>query len=137
MSIINPTPIRPFSKQYTTGASPGSQVVTLTDSAGNPIQCNYIQVSLMASINNNSYFLVEPSGVSDYPAVTLGNSASGTLGMVGSVADPVEMFLPNADMCSALTVSIYNNTTALGMGITYGVMTPYNKLSSFGRNRGG
>jgi len=128
---------RPFSKTFTISSN-GTQTVTLLDSAGANLKCNYIQVKVMDTITNTGFIVVEPSGISSNPRVAPGNAASGTLGAIGTVLDPVELSLNKGIMCSAISVSA-NSTlgTNIPISVLYGVKSPLNAMSTFGRNLGG
>jgi hypothetical protein len=132
MTMLDPVTIKPFSKIVNfTGAS--STTVTLTDTGGIPILCNYIQGTIAAAATNASYIHIIPSGLSPNPTVALGNAASGSLGLIGTLADPAEVFLGGADYCSAITLY---SSAAVPVLITYGVRTVVNPLKSFGKYPG-
>lgn len=128
MSLLDPVPFKPFTKIVNfTGAS--STHVTLTDTGGTPIKCNYIAASVAGTATYAGYFLVTPSGTSSNPQVALGNGASGTLGKLGSIMNPVELFLGGGDACSSVFVEI---SAAAPLIISYGVKVPINPLRNIG-----
>ena len=129
MSLLDPVPFKPFTKIVNfTGAS--STYVTLTDTSGIPIKCNYIAASVAGTATYAGYFLVTPSGISSNPQVTLGNGASGTLGKLGSILNPVELFLGGGDACSSVYVEL--SGVAAPLIISYGVKVPINPLRNIG-----
>jgi hypothetical protein len=127
--------IKPFCKVFNLSPATASSI-TFLDSAGSALMCNYVQVAMIAATSATGYIVVEPSGLSTNPRVPPGNGASGTLGMIGSVLNPVELMLPN--MCGAVTVSGGPNLAAnTPVSVTYGVSVSRNGISGFGRNKGG
>jgi len=136
MALIDPVPFRPFSKVITV-AQNTEYPVTLTDSSGLPILCNYAQVTVLAAITNPGFILVEPSGISRNVRIAPGNGAAGTLGVAATVMDPAELFLGGADYCSALTLSGSNSLGAtVSAFVTYGVRVQPNPLGTLGREVG-
>ena len=135
MGTFDPVVIKSFSKGvYFTGAS--ATTMTLTDTAGTPIMCNYIQGVIASGATHTGYLLIVPSGTtnpSPYPVALLGNTGSGTLGAIGSVSRPVELNLGGADYCSSIQVSSSAATTVF---INYGVRTTVNPMKSMSKNRG-
>jgi hypothetical protein len=128
---------RPFCKTFTISSN-GTQTVTLLDSAGNNLKCNYIQVKVMAGVTNNGLIVVEPSGISSNPRVSPGNGTSGTLGAIGTVLDPIELTLAKGQMCSSISVSANSNLGSnIPISVIYGVKSPINTMSSYGRSIGG
>lgn len=129
--------IKPFCKVFNLSTATAS-TITFLDSAGSSLMCNYVQVAMIAPTSATGYIVVEPSGISTNPRVPPGNGASGTLGMIGSVLNPVELMLPQGNMCAAVTVSGGPNLAAnTPISVTYGVSVVRNGLSGFGRNKGG
>ncbi len=132
MTMLDPVVAKPFSKLINFTAA-SSTTVTLTDTSGIPILCNYIQGVVASGATYAGYILVTPSGLSTNPAVALGNGASGTLGLLGSYADPAELFLGGADYCSA--ISVYSSAATVVL-ISYGVRTTVNSMKALGKYSG-
>lgn len=133
MPMLDPVTAKPFSKVLNFLANNQTSTVVLADTAGNPIKCNYVQATIANTATFAGYVMVTPSGVSTNPVVALGNAASGTLGLLGSYADPAELFLGGADYCSAISVYCASATPVL---ITYGVRTMPNPFKTIGRGPG-
>ena len=133
MGMLDPVIVKPFSKVINFPVNNQTSTVVLSDTAGNPINCNYIQATIAAGATFAGYVMVTPSGLSTNPAVALGNAASGTLGLLGSYADPAELFLGGSDYCSAISLYCASATPVL---LTYGVRTLPNPFKANGRNRG-
>ncbi len=130
MSLLDPVPFKPFTKIVNFTVAPSATYVTLTDTGGTPIKCNYIAASVAGTATYAGYFLVTPSGISSNPQVTLGNGASGTLGKLGSILNPVELFLGGGDACSSVYVEL--SGVAAPLIISYGVKVPINPLRNIG-----
>lgn len=129
MALVDAVPFRPFTKIVNFTAASSTSSVTLTDTAGTPILCNYIQASIIApvTVNQAAYIHVVPSGISKNPAVSLGNGVSGSFGLIGTVYDPAELYLGGADYCSSL--SVYS-VSAYPVVISYGVRVEANPLKA-------
>jgi hypothetical protein len=135
MALVDPVPFRPFSKVLTVAANT-EYPVTLTDSSGLPILCNYAQVTVLGGITNAGFVLVEPSGISRNVRIAPGNGAAGTLGTAATVMDPAELYLGGADYCSALTLSGSTGLGTVSAFVTYGVRVQPNPLGTLGREVG-
>lgn len=134
MALIEAVPFRPFSKVVTFTSTAQTSTITLTDTSGTPILCNYIQASIAAPFTSAaSYVMVTPSGISSNPAVALGNGASGTLGLIGTLLDPAEVLLGGSDYCSA--ISLYSSSAITAI-VTYGVRVQPNPMKALQKNRG-
>jgi hypothetical protein len=131
MSLLDPVPFKPFTKIVNFTGAPSATYVTLTDTGGTPIKCNYIAASVAGTATYAGYFLVTPSGISSNPQITLGNGASGTLGKLGSIMNPVELFLGGGDACSSVYVELFGSVAA-PLIISYGVKVPINPLRNIG-----
>lgn len=131
--MLDPVTVKPFSKVVNFLANAQTSTVTLTDTGGNPIMCNYIQATIANTVTFAGYIVVSPSGLSRNPAVAIGNAGSGTLGLVGSIQDPAELFLGGPDYCSA--ISLYS-LSATPVVVTYGVRTTPNSMKSLYRYPG-
>jgi len=135
MSLLNAVPFRPFTKYVLVNPNQTSGI-TLTDTAGSAISCNYIQATLFTAISNAGFITVEPSGISRNVRNPLQNTVSSTLCVVGTVLDPAELYLGGADYCSAINVSGSSGLTAASACITYGVLKEPNSFKTYGRNIG-
>ena len=97
--------------------------ITLTAANGSSINCNYIYITV-SDVGAAGHLLVVPSGVSQYPALTLGNTASGVFGYVVDADTPREIILGAGRRCSALSITnvgtaTANKTVLVNYGILY------------------
>lgn len=133
MTNVDYAHFKPFSKVIQLAVSGSPSSVTLTDTAGNFLECNYVIVTVLASIANNGYIVCEPSGISPN-IITVGNGASGTCGDVAAPAHPCIFKFGGNYKTSAITLTSYNIGSALNVAVTYGIrqepnMNKYNYLS--------
>ena len=129
MALTDAIPFRPFTKIVNFTVNSSTSSVTLTDTSGIPILCNYIQASIIGptTTTQTAYVHVAPSGISTNPAVALGNGASGTFGLIGTIYDPAELYLGGSDYCSAISVF---SLSAYPVVISYGVRVEPNPLKA-------
>ena len=140
---------RPYNKVVTlTAGQTAYTVVELTDSAGGPLDCNYVSVTQVSGLaqGSPSMFQIVPSGVntiyggtsatgggvssrdagpSAYPnsIARTSNEVSGSLGMVGAADGGTSIIsLGPFDTTKAILMS-HNGARAATYGVTYGQVT--------------
>lgn len=132
MALTEIVSVKPYTKVVNFSAA-SATTMTLTDTAGNPIMCNYIECVAASSTAVGTYILVSPSGVSPNPLVALANGASGTIGGVATPANPFKVVLPNSHLTSSLYLSA---TASIPAVVTYGVAVQNNPLRNMAQFRG-
>ena len=109
--------------------------VSFNDWQGNPLNCNYIQVDISGTNTMSGFLLVEPSGVSNYPRVALGNGVSGTFGFEATVREPNRIVLSHGKTAKGVFITNNFNVTT-GCIVTYVVATPMSFFKSKLRSPG-
>lgn len=117
--------LRPFTKVVSMVGGTASSI-TLTDSAGNLLNCNFVEAIMINAATLAEYLVLTPSGVSQNPAITMTNAnASGTYGFAFTGYIPALFISP--DTFSAVTIT-HLGTITRNVIITYGVGKINNQL---------
>lgn len=134
---------RPFTKLVSvTGGDPVE--VVLHDSAGNALECNYIEVVNVSGGSNADYFLVVPEistsrSYGDMPeasGITL-NDTSGVVGqLVSNSTGTVTISLNSPDLASKIKISHNGGSSVTAYAINYGVVQVSNNLKDSRSPRG-
>jgi hypothetical protein len=136
--------ILPFCKLisgYTTTTSP-PQEVNFTDSAGNPIFCNYLNVQIAGSLGVADIFELEFVGVSglanyDQLGQFANLTTSGAFGIAVNQTRPAEIYLPNGLYATGVKIRRTIGTVSRNLIFTYGLITENtNPLSTTGLFKG-
>jgi hypothetical protein len=131
----------PYTKLVTLTGT-GATEVTLHDSSGVAVECNYVQVAAVSG-SADGYFFVAPDitsakGYADQPtaAAIANNSASGVVGVVSNRETGVAVLsLAPSDKTSKIKVSQSDDTSAV-YAITYGNVRLTNNLADSKLSRG-
>ena len=133
--------IRPFCKLISK-AIETSGTVEFTDTAGEPIYCNYIEFGVIASITSNpqDIFEIEPLGIGsaqshlDFSGLTV----SGGLGTVATNIKPGIIVLPMGRYASGINYyRTVNSALNRSYYVNYGVLKQErNPLKSNGKFKG-
>lgn len=132
--MANSFPVRykPFTKtQALTINTPVN--FEFTDTSGNYVQANYINIAIAGSVNSAGYVEVSLSSINGVYK-TFANDASGSIGGVAIPMEKFEMILPSPNTCSSITL-VQRGTATFTALVTYGVYKEENSLKS--RNRFG
>jgi len=116
--------------------------VTLTDSSGVAVECNYVQVAAVSG-SADGYFFVAPDitsakGYADQPtaAAIANNSASGVVGIVSNRETGVAVLsLSPSDKTSKIKIS-QSDATGVKYAVTYGNVRLTNNLADNKLSRG-
>lgn len=133
---------RPFSK-YVSITGTGAVEVTLHDSSGVALECNYIEVEPVSGNAANTMFMVVPDistakAYADMPtAATI--TLNDTSGIVGSLASAntgvVTLSLASPDLTSKVKIS-QDTTGTIAYAVRYGVVQMANNLKDSRSPRG-
>jgi len=131
----------PYTKLVTLTGT-GATEVTLHDSSGVAVECNYVQVAAVSG-SADGYFFVAPDitsakGYADQPtaAALATHSASGVAGIVSNRETGVAVLsLAPSDKTSKIKVS-QSNDTGVVYAITYGNVRLTNNLADSKLSRG-
>ena len=141
---------RPYTKIVDLDDTVESSAITLTDTSGGLLDCNYISVIAISGTDSPvGYFLVTPSGIntlygpafggdgvdslpgrnlgpSAYPDASsmISNGASGVLGLVGTLpTGSVVISLASSETSRAIILSQAENIGLMRYAVTYGQVT--------------
>lgn len=126
--------LKPYSKSASVTAA--NTQVTLTDTAGSSISCNYIKVSPVTSGLSGVSVFVNLSSLGNNPAISIGNAASGSLGFIASDNSPTEMFLPGGLRVTSIFLTSVAGPANPVVTVTYGILVAPNPLKGRGENLG-
>jgi hypothetical protein len=126
----------PFTKiqNFSTAAPTTFTQITLTDTSGTPILCNYLKCYLVASALGIStatdQFTVSLSVLNYYDKLAnfTNVGTSGTAGVMLSFTNPVVLEFPNSEGVSSIGVTKHAGTTSMNLVVTYGVTKAQNTL---------
>lgn len=133
---------RPFSK-YVSITGTGAVEVTLHDSSGVALECNYIEVEPVSGTGTNNMFMVVPDistakAYADMPTaatITL-NDTSGIVGALASAnTGVVTLSLNSPDLTSKVKIS-HDTTGTIAYAVRYGVVQMANNLKDSRSTRG-
>lgn len=133
---------RPFSK-YVSITGTGAVEVTLHDSSGVALECNYIEVEPVSGITSDIMFMVVPDistakAYADMPTaatITL-NDTSGIVGALASAnTGVVTLSLNSPDLTSKVKIS-HDTTGTIAYAVRYGVVQMANNLKDSRSTRG-
>ena len=130
---------RPFCKANTT-YSTGVFEVNFQDTAGNLLDCNYINVGIAGSLNQVDIFEMELIGTSGlqsfvYTGVS-GSTTSGAFEMTFFQNRPVEVILPPGIVANGVRINRTFGTGTRAIYINYGVVKEENPLKPIGKYKG-
>lgn len=109
-------------------AAGATSAITFTGANGSSISCNNFVFSVSDAAASGG-LIFTPSGVSQYPVVTLGNGASGTFGYYIDTKNAYEVTLGGGRRAIAGTLfnfSVVPKTVMIQYGIKY-LMNPIDK----------
>lgn len=112
--------------------------ITLTDSAGSGILCNYIKVHLVASgagiSTSTDQVSVSLSGLAYYDKLAnfTNTGTSGTAGAIVHFLNPVVLEFPNSEGTSSIGVAKHSGNTSMNVVVTYGVTKAQNTFKQLG-----
>lgn len=133
---------RPFSK-YVSITGTGAVEVTLHDSSGVALECNYIEVEPVSGNAANIMFMVVPDistakAYADMPTaatITL-NDTSGVVGsLAGANTGVVTLSLASPDLTSKVKIS-HDTAGTIAYAVRYGVVQMANNLKDSRSTRG-
>jgi hypothetical protein len=136
-------------RPYTLIAGPftddSASAITLVDTGGNALKCNYISVEASGTDTHDSFIvsidaahLNTPLGSQRTAAQAISYMASGFVGGAGRIQGgyPVELVLADNDRTSAIKIQKAKASTALFI-ITYGQVWTGNPIRDGDRPKGG
>jgi hypothetical protein len=148
------TAVKPFTTIVAIPAGAGldetASAVTLVDSAGNTLECNWVRIEPVSGgpVGEQNIYGMFMSSLSGTPGGTV-NDISGTgqanIGVVGSTfnagtMNPIEIFLGDAYRVSEVQIGVeqFDNRAKGGcdFALTYGVRVPINPLRAKDRPTG-
>jgi len=120
--------------------------IPLRDSGGNPLECNYVQVTAVSGNDaEDGFFAVSPpltnldEAVGDFPAasgILAHGTASGTCAQLGNIGTgSVTLSLNSPDTVSAIYLS-HTTSTPVVYIINYGVVHLTNNIKDSTSSRG-
>ena len=133
---------RPFSK-YVSITGGTAVEVTLHDSSGVALECNYIEVEPVSGTSDSVMFMVVPDistakAYADMPtasSITL-NDTSGVVGALASAnTGVVTLSLNSPDLTSKVKIS-HDTTGTIAYAVRYGVVQMANNLKDSRSTRG-
>lgn len=116
--------------------------ITLTDTQGTPISCNYLKFVVAPSGANistaNDTCFVSLSGLSygDNTATATNVGTSGTGGVLVHYTNPISLELPGSLSVSSIGVSKYFASQNTDFCVMYGVLSEQNPARLAGKNAG-
>ena len=133
---------RPFSK-YVSITGTGAVEVTLHDSSGVALECNYIEVEPVSGTADSVMFMVVPDIPTSRTYASMPTAASITLndtsGIVGGLASAntgvVTLSLASPDLTSKVKIS-HDTAGTIAYAVRYGVVQMANNLKDSRSSRG-
>lgn len=130
--------IRPFCKLIPALGAGASGTVNFTDTAGNNIECNYIEVGIAGSVTTTPHDTVEirPTGIGGAGYAAFSASTAG-LGAVATPGRPAVIHIPNGSYATGVDIYRVIGSTAKIVYINYGVLKEErNPLKANGKFKG-
>ena len=118
--------IKPYCKLVASMLNGVTSSITLTDSSGVLLSCDYLKIGMVAKTTSNEYLLVTPSSL--YSAsIVPGNASKGTGGLIVTGPTPI-IYENRVNRFNTLILDGTGLAAAVTVFLEYGVQMPKSGL---------
>ena len=128
---------RPYTMVVASNATGNETEVSLKDTAGNPLACNYVSIALSGTGTARSATFraaIAPNGITtekvsfDSPVGSIDVTTSGVPSAIFTASQPAELLLSDADRTDTIYLQAYEAGGTAVYFITYGQISVGNNL---------